>query len=65
MTSAFSYAAWCVLALATAALWARSRRAGSSPARPAVVLQWLAAGPVLRVLVVAAWAFAGWHLFAR
>jgi Family of unknown function (DUF6186) len=65
MTSDFSYAVWAVLGLATLLLWARSRTAGSSPARPAVVLERLATGPILRVALVLAWGWAGWHLFAR
>jgi len=65
MTSALSYAVWALLGLATLALWARSRAAESSPARPAVVLERLASGPFLRVALVLAWGWAGWHLFAR
>jgi Family of unknown function (DUF6186) len=64
-TSALSYAAWSVLALATALVWARSRRPHSSPARPTVVLQRLTTGSVVRVALVAGWAFTGWHLVAR
>ncbi len=65
MTSALSYAVWAVLGLASLALWARSHVAGSQLARPAVVLERLARGPVLRVVLVLAWMWAGWHLFAR
>ena len=65
MTSALSYAVWAVLGLAMLLLWARSRTAGASPARPAVVLDRLATGPILRVALVLAWGWAGWHLFAR
>lgn len=65
MSSALSYAVWAVLGLAALLLWARSRTAGSSPARPAVVLDRLATGPFLRVALVLAWGWAGWHLFAR
>ncbi len=65
MTSALSYAVWALLGLATLALWARSRAAGSLPARPGVVLERLASGPFLRVLLLLAWGWAGWHLFAR
>ncbi len=46
-------------------LWARSRTAGSTLARPGVVLERLATGPFLRVLLVLSWMWAGWHLFAR
>ncbi len=65
MTSAVSYAVWAVLGLATLALWARSRAPGSTPARPGLVLERLATGPILRVLLVLAYMWAGWHLFAR
>jgi Family of unknown function (DUF6186) len=65
MTSAFSYAVWVLLGLATLLLWARSRAAERSPARPALVLERLATGPILRVLLVVGWMWAGWHLFAR
>lgn len=65
MSSALSYAVWAVLGLATLALWARSHVAGSQPARPAVVLERLARGPILRVVLVLSWMWAGWHLFAR
>jgi hypothetical protein len=65
MTSALSYAAWIVLALATAVLWVRACQPGSPSAPPAVVLRRVAGDPALRVVLVAGWAFAGWHLFAR
>lgn len=61
-----SYAVWAFLGLVTLVLLILSRRApGSSPARPAVVLQRLATGPFLRVALVLAWGWVGWHLFAR
>jgi hypothetical protein len=60
-----SYAVWAVLGLAALGLWVWSSRGGSSPARPGVVLERLATGPVLRVALVLAWAWIGWHLFAR
>jgi hypothetical protein len=65
MTSALSYAVWALLGLAALGLWARSHAAGATLARPAAVLGRLASGPVLRVLLVLAWMWAGWHLFAR
>lgn len=69
MTSALSYAVWALLGLATLVLWARShsrfRAPERSPARPALVLERLATGPILRVLLVLGWAWVGWHLFAR
>ena len=48
------YAVWALLGLATLVLWARSRAAERSPARPALVLERLATGPILRVLLVSA-----------
>jgi Family of unknown function (DUF6186) len=61
-----SYAVWAFLGLVTVVLLIGSRRApGSSPARPFVVLQRLATGPFLRVALVLAWGWVGWHLFAR
>ncbi len=65
MTTALFYAVWAVLGLALLALWARSHAAGSRAARPAVVLERLATGPLLRVVLVLSWMWAGWHLFAR
>jgi hypothetical protein len=65
VSSAISYAIWTLLGLATVLLWARSRAAGPSPARPAVVLERLATGPILRLVLVLGWMWAGWHLFAR
>ncbi|HTU39640.1 MAG TPA: DUF6186 family protein [Acidimicrobiales bacterium] len=65
MSSAFVYAVWAVLAVALfgAVLW--SRASDVSIARPSAVLERLASGPVLRVVLVVGWMFAGWHLFAR
>jgi Family of unknown function (DUF6186) len=65
VSSTVGDAVWVVLGLATLALWAVSHAPGSSPARPAVVLERLARGPILRVVLVASWMWAGWHLFAR
>jgi hypothetical protein len=65
MTSALSYAVWAVLGLATLGLWARSHAHGSATARPAVLLERLATGPFLRIALVLAWMWFGWHLFAR
>jgi hypothetical protein len=36
-----------------------------APARPSLLLARLAADPWLRVLLLAAWGWVGWHLFAR
>jgi Family of unknown function (DUF6186) len=65
VSSGLAYAAWAVLGLAALALWARARAPGSGPARPSVVLERLATGPFLRVVLVLAWMWLGWHLFAR
>ncbi len=65
MSAAISYTVWALLGVALLGLWARSRSAGSTVARPAVVVQRLATGPVLRVVLVAWWMFTGWHTFAR
>ncbi len=65
MSAALSYAVWAVLGLVALGLWARSHAAGSTLARPGVVLERLATGPFLRVLLVLSWMWAGWHLFAR
>lgn len=65
MTSAISYAVWAVLGLALVGVWVRSSIPGSSLARPGVVLERLATGPFLRIALVLAWGWMGWHLFAR
>jgi hypothetical protein len=65
VTSAISYAVWAVLGLALLGLWARSSAPGSTVARPGAVLERLALGPFLRIAMVLAWGWAGWHLFAR
>jgi hypothetical protein len=65
VSSSVGDAAWVVLGLATLALWARSHARDLPPARPAVVLERLARGPLLRVVLVLSWMWAGWHLFAR
>jgi hypothetical protein len=65
VTAAISYAVWAVLGAGVLWLWAWSRRPGSTVARPSVVLERLATGPVLRVLLVLVWMFSGWHAFAR
>ncbi len=63
--SAVSYAVWAVLGAAALGLWARSHSSRATMARPAAVVGRLATGPVARVVLVLAWMFAGWHLFAR
>jgi hypothetical protein len=65
MTSAFSYAVWALLGLALLAVWVRSSVGGSTLARPGMVLERLATGPFLRIALVLAWGWMGWHLFAR
>lgn len=65
MSSAWEYAVWGVLGAATLALWAWSHAPGAPLARPSAVVQRLATGPVLRVLLVLGWMWVGWHLFAR
>lgn len=65
MSSAPAYAVWALIGLATLGLWARSHAPGRSPARPALVLERLATGPILRVLLVLGWMWIGWHAFAR
>jgi Family of unknown function (DUF6186) len=63
--SSLSYAVWALLGAAALGLWARSHSSRARPARPAVVFERLATGPVLRVALVLVWMWAGWHLFAR
>jgi hypothetical protein len=65
VSAALSYAVWAVLGAAGLWLWARSRSPGSTVAGPAAVVERLARGPVLRLFLVLAWMWAGWHLFAR
>ncbi len=65
MSAALSYTVWAVLGAFALGLWARSRSSGGRVARPAVVLERLATGPLLRVVLVLAWIWVGWHLFAR
>jgi hypothetical protein len=67
VSSAWGYAVWAVLAAAGLALWAASHapRWRHVVARPSVVLTRLATDPWLRVVLVAGWAWLGWHLFAR
>jgi hypothetical protein len=65
MTSALSYAVWALLGLALLGVWVRSCVGGSTLARPGLVLERLATGPFLRIVLVLAWGWMGWHLFAR
>ncbi len=54
MTSAISYAVWALLGLASLVLWALYHVREGSTARQALVLERLATGPVLSVLLVLA-----------
>ena len=65
VTSALSYAVWALLGLALLGVWVRASVGGSTLARPGVVLERLATGPFLRIALVLAWGWMGWHLFAR
>ncbi len=65
MSADLSYAVWAALGASALGLWAWSRAPGGTVARPAVVVERLATGPLLRILLVLAWMWAGWHLFAR
>lgn len=67
MTSSWGYAVWAVLAVGTLALWALSHTTSGRRvvAPPSAVLARLAQDPWLRLVLVPAWAWLGWHLFAR
>ena len=65
VSASWAYAVWAVLGAAAVFLWAWSNASGSPLARPAAVVQRLATGPVLRVLLGLGWMWVGWHLFAR
>ena len=60
-----SYALWALLAAAVCVLALRAHAPGTAPARPSVMLRGLAGGTVVRVVLVLAWMWTGWHLFAR
>ena len=64
--SAPFYAVWAVLGVAALVLWWLSRTThGRVVARPTEVVARLATGRLLRVALVLALMWAGWHLFAR
>ena len=65
MSSAVSYAVWAALGVWALGLWARSRAPSAPLARPTELVERLATGPLLRIFLVLAWMWAGWHLFAR
>jgi len=63
------YAVWSLLAVAAVALWAASRVGGRSGApkvqRPSILVAAAVHHPVARLVVVLAWAWMGFHFFAR
>lgn len=62
MSSSPSYAVWALIGAMALALWAVSLTSAGKRfvVRPKVVLaRWL------RLLLLAGWAWLGWHLFAR
>ena len=63
--SALSFAVWSLLGAMVVVLALRAHAPGTATARPSAVLARLAGGPVLRVVLVLAWMWTGWHLFAR
>jgi hypothetical protein len=65
VSSAVVYVVWGLLGVAALGLWLWSRSSPASVARPSEVLERLATGPFLRIVIVVFWMFAGWHLFAR
>lgn len=67
MTSSLGYGVWAFLAAVTLAVWglAHSRSGRRVFVPPSAALAWLATDPWLRVVLVLAWAWLGWHLFAR
>jgi hypothetical protein len=62
--SGLAFAGWAILGAAGLVLWSSSHLAGT-PARPLGVLARLCTGPVVRVALVVAVMWVGWHLFAR
>jgi hypothetical protein len=64
-SSAASYLVWTCLAAGAAGLWWLSHRRPDAVASPARVVERLATGPVVRILLLLAVMWAGWHLFAR
>ena len=65
VSSPLSYAVWAVLGLAPSASGSAPTPADPRWPAPACVLERLATGPFLRVALVLAWIWMGWHLFAR
>jgi hypothetical protein len=66
VTSALGYTGWALVLGAGLVLWGLSHSPREpAVARPSAALTRLATGPWLRILLVAGWMWAGWHLFAR
>ncbi len=65
VSSAVTYLVWALLGVAALGLWAWSRSGRARVARASEVLARAAQGPLLRLALVLAWMWAGWHLFAR
>jgi hypothetical protein len=63
--SALAFAVWGLLGGATLVLCLVARAPESGLARPVEMVRRLATGPVLRLALVVAVAWTGWHLFAR
>jgi hypothetical protein len=63
--SSVSYVVWGLLGAAFAFLWWASWARPGTVAAPRDVVARLASGPVLRVGLVLAVMWTGWHLFAR
>jgi hypothetical protein len=64
-TATVSYVVWGLLGAACVGLRWVSRSRSGAVARPTEIVARLATGPLLRVALVLAVMWAGWHLFAR
>jgi hypothetical protein len=64
-TATVSYVVWGLLGAACVGLWWISQSRSDAVARPTDVVARLATGPLLRVALVLAVMWTGWHLFAR
>ena len=64
-TSTVSYLVWGLLGGAGALLWWMSRSRPRAVATPYDVVARLASGPLVRIALVLAIMWTGWHLFAR
>jgi hypothetical protein len=67
VSSSPSYAVWAAIGALALALWVASLTPAGRRfiVRPAAVLRRLATDPWLRVPLLLAWGWVGWHLFAR